>query len=206
MTGWSFLREVYARSIPTVSAVPRPRPRPGQYTLGFGNDAQVDEDLPAEFQAGPFSEGAVHEALRQIASGVPEEEAARSLTWKDFEGFCAQLMRACGYTVRENIYLSRPRAQIDLVASGPVFTISLDCKHWKRAASYASLEGFARNQVKRSRLLRKNLHDPKPIVSAILCLSEPMGNFVIGVAVVPLRTLRNFVETVESHSGLLEKA
>jgi hypothetical protein len=138
--------------------------------------------------------------------GVPEEEAARSLTWKDFEGFCAQLLRASGYAVRDNVYLSRPRAQVDLVAIGPHFVINLDCKHWKRAASHSALEDFALAQLGRSRLLRRRLDDPKPIISVILSLSESAGSFVEGVAVVPLRTLRDFLETVESYSQLLEES
>ncbi|MGD0395522.1 MAG: restriction endonuclease [Nitrososphaerales archaeon] len=176
-------------------------------TLEFNeDDDSTFFGLPAEFQAGPLSEGPVLVALDLIASGVPEEEAARSLTWKDFEGFCAQLLRASGYAVRENVYLSRPRAQIDLVATGPLFVINLDCKHWKRAPSRSALEGFALAQLRRSRLLRRNLDDPRPIISAILSFSESVGSFVQGVAVVPLRTLRDFLETVESYSGLLEES
>jgi hypothetical protein len=126
------------------------------------------------------------------------------MTWKDFEEFCAQLLRSAGYAVKENVYLSRPRAQIDLVASGPIFVLSIDCKHWKRAPSLSSLERFAQAQLRRSRLLRRSLDDTRPIISAILNLSEPEGTFVNGVAVVPLRALRNFIETVESYSDLLE--
>ncbi|MGP8124346.1 MAG: restriction endonuclease [Nitrososphaerales archaeon] len=157
-----------------------------------------------ELLTGPLSEGPVLTALTLIASGATEEEAASSLTWKDFEGFCAQLLRASGYIVRENVYLSHPRAQIDLVATGPLFVINLDCKHWKRAPSRSALEGFALAQLRRSRLLRRSLDDSRPIISAILSFSEPAGSFVEGVAVVPLRTLRNFMDTVESYSCLLD--
>lgn len=174
-------------------------------TLGFGEgNGSALRGLPTELQAGPLSEGPILSALDLIASGVPEEEAARFLTWKDFEGLCAQLLRASGYAVRENVCLSRPRAQIDLVAAGPLFVINLDCKHWKRAPSRSALEGFALAQLRRSRLLRRSLDDPKPIISAILSFSESAGSFVQGVAVIPLRALRNFLETVEPYSKLLE--
>jgi hypothetical protein len=162
--------------------------------------------LPADLQGGPLREGPVLAALDLIASGIPEEEAARCLTWKDFERLCAQLLRVSGYAVKENVCLSRPRAQIDLVATGPLFIINLDCKHWKRAPSRSALEGFALAQLRRSRLLRRNLNDPKPIISAILSFSESQGDFVRGVALVPLRTLRDFLETVESYSKLLEES
>ena len=175
-----------------------------QSTLGSREvDSSALRRLPPELQAGPLSEASVLAALDLISSGVPEEDAARSLTWKDFEGFCAQLLRASGYAVRENVHLSRPRAQIDLVATGPLFAISLDCKHWKRVPSRSTLEGFALAQLRRSRLLRRSLDDPRPIISVILSFSESTGSFVQGVAIVPLRTLRNFLETVESYSSLL---
>lgn len=153
---------------------------------------------------GPEGEAAVTAAVERIASGVPEEEAARSLTWKDFERFCAQLLRAGGYSVKEDVHLSRPRAQLDLVATGPLFTINLDCKHWKRTPSPSAMEGFARAQLRRSRLLRKVTPDPKPIVSAVLSFSDPEGGFVEGVAVVPVRAVRSFLETVESYPDRLE--
>ena len=154
---------------------------------------------------GPVGEGEpIQRALELIASGAKEEEAARSLTWKDFEGFCAQLLRANGYAVRENVYLSHPRAQIDLVATGPLFVINLDCKHWKREPSRSALKVFALAQLRRSRLLRRTLYDQRPIISAILSFSEPAGSFIEGVAIVPLRTLRSFLDSVESYSGLLD--
>ncbi len=193
--------------MPLVSMMPRSHMSSFQLTLGFDEDDSCTlTDLPAELQAGPLSEGPVLAALGLMASGVPEAEAASSLTWRDFEGFCAQLLRASGYTVRENVYLSRPRAQLDLVATGPLFVVNLDCKHWKRAPSLSALERFALAQLRRSRFLRRNLDDPRPIISAILSFSEPAGGFVQGVAIVPLRTLRNFLETVESYSGLLEES
>lgn len=82
----------------------------------------------------------------------------------------------------------------------------MDCKHWKRAPSRSALEGFALAQLRRSHLLRKSLDDPRPIISAILSFSESAGGFVQGVAVVPLRSLRDFLKTVESYSGLLEES
>ena len=184
--------------------MPRSRSESGRLTPRIGEVGRRAHHLPFDVEASLNGEGPVLAALDLIAAGVPEEEAARSLTWRDFEGFCAQLLRANGYSVRGNVYLSRPRAQIDLVATGPLFVISLDCKHWRRAPSPSALEGFALAQLRRSRLFRRSLADPKPIISAVLSFNESEGSFVGGVAIVPLRTLRNFLETVESYSELLE--
>lgn len=173
-------------------------------TRGTTAGSGTIDGIPAEIIAAPASEGPVLLALYRVAAGVPEEEVAKSLDWRDFERFCAQLLRANGYSVEENVHLRRPRAQLDLVATGPFFVINLDCKHWKRAPSYAALRGFALAQLKRSRLLRQSMGGGKPIVSAILSFSESKGEFIEGVAVVPIRAVRSFLETVESYSEVLE--
>lgn len=142
-------------------------------------------------------------ALSLCSLGVPAEAVSSALSWKEFESFCANLLRACGYDVRENVQLRRPGAQIDVVAFGASRTLSLDCKHWKRDTSLSTLAKFARAQLKRSALLRRTLSDARPIVSAILTLTEQRERFVEGVAVVPLHTIRSFVGSVEEYAELL---
>ena len=159
---------------------------------------------PDEFLTSSQTDASVLAALELMKSGAAEEDAARHLSWRDFEQFCAYLFKAGGYTVENNVLLSHPRAQIDLVAVGPIFVISLDCKHWKRAPSRSRLEEIAEAQLRRSKLLRARLRDSGPIVSAIVTYSEPQERFVNGVAVVPVRTLGNFIQTVESYPDLLE--
>ena len=156
--------------------------------------------------AGRDGRDLVQAALDSMAEGLTEEEAARSLTWRDFERFCAELLRAAGYSVRENIYLKRPRAQLDLVGYGHLYIINLDCKRWKRAPSHSALEGFAAAQLRRSRLIRRSVDDPRPVVSAVLALAESEGSFVQGVAVVPLRAFDSFLTTLESYIEMLELA
>ncbi len=142
-------------------------------------------------------------ALAAVRLGTAAEEAAKHLDWKEFESFCAMLLRASGYSVRENVLLRRPRAQIDIVASGPSMVLSIDCKHWQRAHPPSVLAGFAEAQKKRSAAFRRAHPEVKPIRSVVLSFSEPEGRFVEGVAVVPIRTLKDFLETVESYPDLL---
>ncbi len=142
-------------------------------------------------------------ALALCGAGRRPEDVSACLSWKEFEAFCSELFKASGFEVRENIILKKPRAQIDMVAYGQSYVLSVDCKHWKRSHSPSALRRFARDQLGRSALLRRRLADPKPIVSAILSFSEPGGSFVEGVAVVPLRTLRSFLTSVESYFELL---
>ncbi|MDA4124623.1 MAG: restriction endonuclease [Thaumarchaeota archaeon] len=142
-------------------------------------------------------------ALALCQSGWRPEDVAKHLSWKEFEAFCSKLFRASGYEVTENVVLIRPRVQIDMVARGRSHLLSVDCKHWKRSHSPSVLMRFARDQLRRSDLLRKRIADPNPIVSVILSFSEPSGSFAEGVAVVPLGALRSFLDSVESYSEFL---
>ncbi len=135
---------------------------------------------------------------------VHVDEISRLLSWQDFERLCAALMRSSGLRVQENVVLTKPRAQIDVVASGPSLILSVDCKHWRKGHSPSSMSKFAQSQLKRSSLLRRRTRDARPIASAILSMSEPEGRFVEGVAVVPVRTLGSFLSSIDSYLGLLD--
>ena len=82
--------------------------------------------------------------------------------------------------------------------------LSVDFKHYSRAPGPSSLARFATAQLKRSTLLRSRTSDPRPIASVILSMSEPEGRFIEGVAVVPVRTLRSFLTTFDSYTGMLD--
>jgi hypothetical protein len=58
--------------------------------------------------------------------------------------------------------------------------------------------------LRRSQFLRRKLEDKRPIASVILSMSAPEGRFVDGAAVVPVRTLKSFIETIDSHLGALD--
>ncbi len=134
---------------------------------------------------------------------VEIDEVARLLTWQDFEQFAAGLLRMGGYEVEENVLLRKPRAQIDLVARSPSVFLTIDCKHWSRLHPFSSVMKFAEAQMRRSRLFRRSLgNDRRPIFSAILTLSEQRERFVDGVAIVPLHTLRDFLDSLGTFGDL----
>ncbi|MDA4127837.1 MAG: restriction endonuclease [Thaumarchaeota archaeon] len=132
------------------------------------------------------------------------EEVSRLLSWREFEQLAAALLRVAGFVVKENLTLTKPRAQIDAVAFGASMILCVDCKHYRREPGPASLQKFATAQLRRSGLLRKKTNDPRPIASVILSVSEPEGSFVEGVAVVPVRTLRSFLTSLDSFTELFE--
>ncbi len=143
-------------------------------------------------------------AYALLRSSTRPEEVSRLLSWREFEQLAAALLRAAGFEVKENITLTKPRAQIDALAFGTSMILCIDCKHYRREPGPASIQKFATAQLRRSALLRKKTDDPRPIASVILSASEPEGSFVEGVAVVPVRTLRSFLTSVDSYAELFE--
>jgi len=132
------------------------------------------------------------------------DEVSRLLSWQDFERLAGALFRSSGYEVRNNVLLKKPRAQIDVVAYGTSIMLSVDCKHYRREQGPSALAKVASAQLRRSELLRRKTEDTRPIASVILSMSEPEGGFVKGVAVVPVRTLRDFLTSMDSYLGMLE--
>ncbi len=163
------------------------------------SEALEDLGLGDEEAISPVSVG-----YALIKLGAQSEEVSRLLSWREFERLSAAILRASGYAVRDNLVLTKPRAQIDIVAAGVSIILSIDCKHYRRGHSPSALAGFARDQLRRSSIYRTKVDDSRPIASVILSMSEPEGSFVEGVAVVPIRALRSFLTTVDSYTGLLD--
>ncbi len=143
-------------------------------------------------------------AAALVSLGVDSETISKALSWRDFESFCAGIVRAELFDVKENVRLNKPRAQIDIIARSSLFVITMDCKHWSRLGP-ATLRTIALAQLRRSHLLRERLKtDQHPIASAILTLYDHQVRFAEGVAVVPVSMLRNFLQNVESVAEMLE--
>lgn len=143
-------------------------------------------------------------AYALMKMGVQADEVAGLLSWREFEQLSGALLRSAGYQVSDNVVLTKPRAQIDIVAYGTSTILSVDCKHWERGHSPSSLRRFAEDQLRRSSILRAKIDDERPILSAILSASEPSGKFVEGVPIVPVRTLRSFLGTMDSYFDSIE--
>jgi hypothetical protein len=145
--------------------------------------------------------------LRSIAAiqvGAPAEVVAMSLNWKEFEMFCAGLLRLSGYTVTENITLTRPRIQIDLLARSSTLALVVDCKHWRGGIGAAALTKAAAAQTERAKLVRSRMNQLEPLAVVILVFSNEIVRFVDGVAIVPIYAFSSFLENPAAYSDMME--
>jgi len=142
--------------------------------------------------------------LALCAWGEDIERVSKSLTWRDFERFCSGILRTRGYRVRQNIYLRKPRAQVDVFGISESISIAVDCKHWVRAAGYAGLAKQVEAQKARATRLHESLDHIGPIASVILVLVDQGARFVDGGAIVPVFAFGDFLDNVEAFQGQLD--
>jgi hypothetical protein len=157
--------------------------------LGVPNPSPADERLAG---------------LALCADGVMPETVSKHLGWKAFEGFCSDILRTKGYRVRENIYLRRPRAQVDVLGISDRISLAVDCKHWARSPGRGALGALVAAQKERARRLHDSLDETEGIAAVILVVVDGGERFVEGGAVVPVFVLGDFLDNVEACRGLLD--
>ena len=140
----------------------------------------------------------VSAALALTRLGVDLDQVVRSLTWKEFEEYCALAISAAGYAVRMNVRLRKPTRQIDIIAESRSLVLSVDCKHWRRAASAAGLEAAAVAQIERTKVCAGGTLTGlgRTFLPVLLTMVDNQVKVVQGVPVVPLRALREFLASV----------
>jgi len=141
-------------------------------------------------------------AILACRMGARLEDVAHLLDWKEFESFSAGLLRAKGFDVEENVFVKRPRAQVDVLARSGLVSLAVDCKHWERGMGPSSLKRCVEAQRRRAKLLRAARSTLAPLESVILLLAEEEVRFVAGGAVVPVRTLGSFLEGIQGFDEL----
>jgi hypothetical protein len=180
-----------------------------KFLLSAADTAETKRALAwAERELGVTADGRNVRAVRAIAAvkaGATPEAVARVLDWKEFEGFCASLLRAKGLTVEENITMTKPRVQVDLLARSVSVALVIDCKHWGRTVGASSLSRVAAAQALRADRLRGRLDQIEPMVVVILVLSNEATRYVNGAAVVPVQALGNFIDDLDRYTDGLPR-
>jgi len=155
-------------------------------------------EISEEFGLPPEAPRSVSAALALTRLGADTGRIARSLTWGEFEDYCAMAVSAAGFAVRRDVRLRRPRRQIDIIAESPTLVLAIDCKHWRRGAGAATLEAPALAQAERTRAY---VESSKPVkgrsfLPVLLTMVDTQVRVVSGVPVVPLHVLSEFLASV----------
>lgn len=165
-------------------------------TGGEPRAAEVIEETSVQLgvRPGPYSRVVAAAAL--VRMGAPPESVCSLLSWNEFEGFCAGLLRAAGYKVTSNIVITKPRRQLDIFAESPGLDISVDCKHWSRGFGPSALEKISARQVERTAIFKRKRAVSTPILPAVFTMLDVQARVVSGVPVVPVFALRDFLSSM----------
>lgn len=131
-------------------------------------------------------------AMLALEKGVPIDEVAKHLDWKDFEGLTAQILEMKDFATIRNMILTDPRMEIDVVGIKFGVALLIDCKHWKRH-SQSLLENAVLKQVERT---KHYVAKTKGAVAApaIVTLYQDTVSFINNVPIVPIFQFAAFVD------------
>jgi hypothetical protein len=131
-------------------------------------------------------------AMLALEKGVPIDEAAKHLGWKDFEGLTAQILESKDFATIRNLILTNPRMEIDVIGIKFGVALLIDCKHWKRY-SQSTLENAVLKQVERTKhyVAKTNKAIAAPV---IVTLYQDKVSFISKVPIVPIFQFASFVD------------
>lgn len=131
-------------------------------------------------------------AIMLIENGLPIDEIAIALNWRDFEGLTGEILESKNFAIVKNLVLTKPRMEIDVIGIRLGVAMLIDCKHWKRYSS-SSLGAAVKKQVERTRHYISKT--PGSIaVPVIVTLYHDKINFIDRVPIVPIFQFSSFVD------------
>jgi hypothetical protein len=127
-----------------------------------------------------------------IKKGIPIDELAKRLDWKDFEGLAAKILEAHEFSTIRNFVMTKPRMEIDVVGIRLGIAMLIDCKHWKKTTPSA-LDEIVQKQIERT---KNYVAKTRGAVAApvIVTLYQDKISFVNKVPIVPIFQLGSFVD------------
>jgi hypothetical protein len=148
------------------------------------------------------------EAVRQ--GGL--QQAARALTWQEFEAFTEECLQTVGFDTQKGLIVKDDsrRWQIDVVAKKSPMILAVDCKHWESPGYESKLSNAAEHQKLALQALIRQMAARGEVgregllaLPMILTLFEPRARVVGGVVVVSIEQLGDFLERVSPFSSEL---
>ena len=141
----------------------------------------------------------------EIARAGRLRDAARVLTWQEFEKFAEDCLEEAGFRTEKNVRVKGDgRAwQIDVVGFRGDLVLPMDCKSWNTPGYLSRLKLATEHQRTATRhlltkLVKKTIQgdNERRILPVILTLSEPPARLSQGVVLVSVETLPSFLSGV----------
>ncbi len=159
---------------------------------------------------------ATHSMRFQLAFQVAKNglflEAARTLTWQEFESFTVECLRLAGFdTIKGIIVHGQGRKwQIDLTGKKGSMLLVFDCKHWHSPYYPSKISSAAKHHRDAILAMLQDVRSRKIFPEAklwvlpiILTLLEPRDRLVEDAVIVSLEKLADFLNGVTPYSSEL---
>ena len=129
-------------------------------------------------------------ALSMLNSGFDIHDISESIDWRDFEGFTAEILAANSFDVSKNLFLTKPRMEIDVIGTRLGISLLIDCKHWSHNHVPTHV---VQKQIERTRqyVVKTSNHVAAPV---IVTLYQDHVNFVNRVPIVPIHQFESFLD------------
>ena len=146
-------------------------------------------------------------SLRDLKAGGDIVEVSKDLHWRDFEAFASALLSETGYIVTRNLFLTKPRAELDIIATYAKRALAIDCKHWKYS-SPAKLLIAIRTQRERAKRYGNSKYAMNAGISetlpALLTLYDDGVHVIEGSPIVPVSRFDSFLLELDGHLHMFE--
>ncbi|MEM0440315.1 MAG: hypothetical protein QXF45_00370 [Candidatus Caldarchaeum sp.] len=147
--------------------------------------------------------------LAAISLGAEPEKIARQLSWREMEIFVAHACHLSGLMQRTNVRLSfeKKRVELDVVAASTSLCLVFDCKRWNKRLAGKTLNTIVEKHKQRTIILKqffeKNMSGRKLVffTPVIVSLYEPSSRKASDIYIVPVNSLKSFLQFVENVLG-----
>jgi len=167
-------------------------------------------ESPVSSKISPSSETRFRLAFEAARNGGLRD-AARVLTWQEFEKFAEECLAATGFQTTRGLMVTGEtrRWQIDLVAMRGPMMLVFDCKHWNSPSYPSKFESAAEHQRLATMALIRNSKARESFAGKqvwalpiILTLFDPRIQLTNGVVLLSIDKLADFLNGVTHYSDL----
>ena len=139
-------------------------------------------------------------SILAVSLGADVMKISQLLSWKDFERFASEILLSCGFRTINNVRFTKPRAEIDIVATKSQLGLSIDCKHWANSGR-SGLFAHTQKQIQRTERLLSSPYEFRKAVPVLLTIYPNFQPcFSNLVPIVDISKFRSFVNEIESNT------
>lgn len=172
------------------------------------------EDL-VQYSDGSFiipKERRLQLVLKCLDEGISVESACKAAGWREFEDLVQTVLEANNYRTKKHFRFKHEGRgnEIDILALKQPWSLSVECKRWKKSWQPSRLKSIADIQIQKTknlasilpslsdRLFRQAGNDLR-LTPIVLILSRIPTAFYNGVPFVSICQLQNFLEQFEGY-------